>query len=92
MMVMFNAAHEGHLTLSWQGDSEKNKYRLTKWNVVCRPKDQGGFSIHDLEVKSRAILGKWLFKLLTKNGIWQTILNKVCWLKGFNVPGLLEIA
>src|SRR3954466_4021209 len=27
----------------WQGDNEKKKYRLTKWNVVCRPKDQGGW-------------------------------------------------
>ena len=23
----------------WQGDVEKKKYRLTKWSVVCRPKD-----------------------------------------------------
>ena len=25
----------------WQGDNEKKKYRLTKWNVLCRPKDRG---------------------------------------------------
>jgi hypothetical protein len=23
----------------WQGGSEKKKYRLVKWSVVCRPKD-----------------------------------------------------
>jgi hypothetical protein len=60
----------------WQGDSEKKKYRLAKWNVVCRPKDQGGLGIHDLEVKNRALLGKWLFKLLSEEGIWQTILKR----------------
>ena len=60
----------------WQGDSEKKKYRLAKWSVVCRPKDQGGLGIHDLDVKNRALLGKWLFKLLTEDGVWQTLLRK----------------
>jgi hypothetical protein len=23
----------------WQGDNHKKKYRLTKWNIICRPKD-----------------------------------------------------
>ena len=60
----------------WQGDSEKKKYRLTKWSVVCRPKDQGGLGVHDLEVKNRALLGKWLFKLLSEEGIWQTLVRR----------------
>jgi hypothetical protein len=59
----------------WQGDSEKKKYRLAKWSVVCCPKDQGGLGIHDLSVKNTALLGKWLFKLLTKDGTWQTLLK-----------------
>ena len=25
----------------WQSDQHKRKYRLTKWNIICRPKDQG---------------------------------------------------
>ena len=60
----------------WQGDSERRKYRLAKWSVVCRPKDQGGLGIHDLEVKNRALLAKWLFKLLTEDGVWQTLLRR----------------
>jgi hypothetical protein len=26
----------------WQGDDHKKKYRIAKWKVICRPKDQGG--------------------------------------------------
>jgi hypothetical protein len=26
----------------WQGDSHKKKYRLTKWSIIYKPKDQGG--------------------------------------------------
>jgi hypothetical protein len=43
---------------------------------VCSPKDQGGLGIHDLQVKNTALLGKWLFKLLTEEGTWQTILKR----------------
>jgi hypothetical protein len=60
----------------WQGDSEKKKYRLAKWSVVCCPKDQGGLGIHDLSVKNLALLDKWLLKLLTEDGTWQTILKR----------------
>jgi hypothetical protein len=60
----------------WQGYNEKEKYWLAKWSVVCRPKDQGSLGIQDLEVKNRALHGKWLFKLLTENEIWQTLLRE----------------
>jgi hypothetical protein len=59
-----------------QRDSEKKKYRLVKWSVICSSKDQGGLGIHDLEVKNTALLGKWLFRLLTEEGTWQTILKR----------------
>ena len=44
--------------------------------MVCRPKDQGGLEVQDLEVKNRALLGKWLFKLLSEEGVWQTLLKR----------------
>jgi hypothetical protein len=44
--------------------------------VVCRPKDQDGLGVHDLEVKNSALLGKWLFNLLTEQGVWQTLLMR----------------
>jgi hypothetical protein len=43
---------------------------------VCSPKDQGELGIHDLEVKNTVLLGKWLFKLLTEEGTWQTVLKR----------------
>jgi hypothetical protein len=43
---------------------------------VCRPKDQGELGVHDLEVKKRPMLGKWMTKLLTEDEVWQTILKR----------------
>jgi hypothetical protein len=48
----------------WQSDGQNKKYRLTKWNIVCRPKDQGGLGIEVLDIKNRYLISKWLFKLL----------------------------
>jgi hypothetical protein len=59
----------------WQGDNEK-KYRLVKWSVIYRPKDQGGLGVHDIQVKNSALLGKWLFKLLTEDSVWKSLLKR----------------
>jgi hypothetical protein len=50
--------------------------REKKSRIVCCPKDQGGLDIHDMSVKNSALLGKWLFKLLTEDGTWQTIFKR----------------
>jgi hypothetical protein len=53
--------------LFWQGDSETNKYWLYKMECGLPPKNQGGFGVHDFEVKNRALLVKWMAKLFTKD-------------------------
>ena len=60
----------------WQGDELKRKYRLAKWDIICRPKDQGGLGIENLEVKNRCLLSKWLWKLSLENdAMWAQILR-----------------
>ena len=39
----------------WQSDELKRKYRLAKWDIICRPKDQEGLGIENLEVKNRCL-------------------------------------
>jgi hypothetical protein len=58
-----------------ESDQKKKKYRLTKWNILCRPKDQGGLGIDVLDIKNRCLLSKWLFKLLNEEGMWQELLQ-----------------
>jgi hypothetical protein len=59
----------------WQSDGHKRKYRLTRWNILCRPKDHGGLGIEVLELKNKCLLSKWLFKLLNEGGVWQELLK-----------------
>ena len=42
----------------WQSDDHKKKYRLTRWEVVCTPKDQGGLGVLNLDVHNKCLLGK----------------------------------
>jgi hypothetical protein len=59
----------------WKSNNEKRKYRRAKWNILCRPKDQGGLGIIDLYIKNKCLLSKWIFKLLNEDGIWHTLLK-----------------
>ena len=58
-----------------QSDQHKRKYRLTKWNIICRPKDQGGLGVEGLDIKNKCLLSKWLFKLLNEEGMWQELIH-----------------
>jgi len=59
----------------WQSSSDKQKYRLARWDILCRPKDQGGLGILDLELQNKCLLAKWLVNLLNSEGTWQTLLT-----------------
>jgi hypothetical protein len=40
----------------WQGSSQKHKYRLAKWDILGRPKEQVG--ILDLQLQNKYLLAK----------------------------------
>lgn len=58
----------------WQQE-EKEKYSLAKWSILCQPKDQGGLGIRDLDIQNKALLSKWLYRLLTTDGTWQQLIR-----------------
>ena len=43
---------------------------------MCTPKEQGGLGIQNLDTKNKSLLGKWLFKLLNEEGVWQCLLTR----------------
>ena len=48
---------------------------MTRWDVICRPKDQGGLGVEDLEIKNKCLLRKWLHNILTEDEVWQELLR-----------------
>jgi hypothetical protein len=59
----------------WQSDEVKRKSRLSRWNIICRPNDQGCLGIEILDIKNKCLLCKWLFKLLSDEGVWPELLT-----------------
>jgi hypothetical protein len=55
-------------------DVYKKKDRFKKWNMICRPKDQGGLGVEVLEIKNKCILSIWLIWL----GMKALILYSMC--------------
>jgi hypothetical protein len=49
---------------------------LTKWDIICRSKDQEGLGVEVLELKNKFLLFKLLYKLLNEGGMWQELLHK----------------
>ena len=43
----------------WSGSSEKRFSALVKWEVVQRPKKQGGLGVGDPLIRNAALLFKW---------------------------------
>jgi hypothetical protein len=37
----------------------KRIYKLTRWDIICQPKDQGGLGVHNLEIQNQCLLSKW---------------------------------
>lgn len=54
---------------------------------MCLPKDQGGLGIQNLNIKNIALLNKWLYKLLTADGIRQ----KMLWNKYLGSKPLVQV-
>jgi hypothetical protein len=60
----------------WQCEQHKKKYRLERWSIICQPKEQGGLGIQNIDVQNRCLLSKWLFRLITEEGIWQNMFKR----------------
>ena len=66
--------HPG-LTLFWHSDLLNRRHWLTKWNIVCRPKDQEGLGVVVLDLKNNCLLSKWHLKFMNEECVWQVLLH-----------------
>jgi hypothetical protein len=71
--------------LLWQDSEEDRKYHLVNWPDICRPKDQGGLGVLDLEVMNSCLLSKWFWRLENSTGSWQQIIEKKNTSKGLHL-------
>ncbi|KAL6640643.1 hypothetical protein ACP70R_021766 [Stipagrostis hirtigluma subsp. patula] len=70
MMGMYHLPDTTHKKLDsirgrfyWQGVGKKRKYHMTKWEIMCRPKEYGGLGFLDTRVMNICLLVKWIVRL-----------------------------
>lgn len=62
----------------WGGNANNSKISWVSWGDICKPKNEGGLGIRDLEIFIRALVGKWIGRLLGESeGLWvRVVLSK----------------
>jgi hypothetical protein len=58
----------------WSGKKQSDGIPLVKWSTLARPKDLGGWGIHNLLWFSRALAAKSLWRLMSNNMLWGRVL------------------
>ncbi len=63
-ITVVNAIDTARKNCLWRGNNPiSTRKSLASWDLVCRPKDKGGFGIVNLKVQNIALLLKHLVKL-----------------------------
>lgn len=84
----------------WSGKNKVSGIKcLSKWENLCRSKEQGGIGIINLHWQNIALLGKWLWKLLTnEENLWVKFIRNrffrrrnVFKLSGIHTPGASSV-
>jgi hypothetical protein len=73
----------------WSGCSDHSRQHLCNWESLAKPKQKGGWGIHNLFHFSKALATNSLWRVLTSPGIWHSII-KDKYLSQFTVISWLQ--
>lgn len=62
-------------TFFWQVGSTKRKYRLLKWELICKSKKKRSLGIKDIRKMNISLMCKWWWRLENGKGLWQDIIK-----------------
>ncbi|KAL7613584.1 hypothetical protein Lser_V15G05966 [Lactuca serriola] len=67
----------------WVNDGEKRKINLVSWDLVTKPKREGGPGVDSLESANLALLAKWWQRLKNEGGnsFWSSCIKSIHKLK-----------
>jgi hypothetical protein len=58
----------------WAGLTKITKTCWVRWDVICRPKKEGGLGVRDLQLVNISLLAKWKWKLLSHDDeLWKDV-------------------
>lgn len=59
----------------WGGSETTKKIPWVSWGKICKPKQEGGLGIKNLELFNEVLLGKWVWRMhIEGNRLWVKVL------------------
>lgn len=60
----------------WDGSGEGHMDQLVSWEVVFRPRQDGGLRLRYVESKDISLIGKWFWRYpLEPNSLWHIVIK-----------------
>ena len=60
----------------WQGNEDKKKFHLVKWEEVIKNKKEGGLGIRNMKKQNKSLMLKWIWKFMTgENMLWREVIR-----------------
>ncbi|KAE8671439.1 hypothetical protein F3Y22_tig00111952pilonHSYRG00040 [Hibiscus syriacus] len=59
----------------WGGGNGKKKIQWVKWAEVCKPKNEGGLRVRNLNFMNIALLEKWSWRFANERNSWRAVVN-----------------
>ncbi|OIS95712.1 cbl-interacting serinethreonine-protein kinase 9, partial [Nicotiana attenuata] len=67
----------------WEGNSEKKKFHLVKWNSLTTSKKTGGLGIKNLRVQNHSLMMNWLWKFAAdEQSLWREVVREKYGMEG----------
>ena len=61
-----------------QGNEDKKKFHLVKWEEVRRNKKEGKLGIRYMKKQNKSLMLKWLWKFMTReNMLWREVIREI---------------
>lgn len=59
----------------WEGIEKNSSTHLVSWDIISKPKEDGGLGIGNLTIRNKALLGKWWWRFpKEKELLWGRVI------------------
>ncbi|XP_058746724.1 uncharacterized protein LOC131619669 [Vicia villosa] len=66
----------GQSKFLWNGGDARRLIHWVSWDIVSKPKEEGGLGVKNVEVMNIALLSKWKWRILMEDEpVWRAILD-----------------